>query len=72
LRLSHAYLTVEAPVDRDVSTALRVIDEQVWPTLRCETAERDQLGPATRGDHQRGIVAVEQLQIGDGSGWPSG
>lgn len=31
--LSHAYLTVYAPVDRDYPVALRVIDEKVWPTL---------------------------------------
>jgi len=31
--LSHAYLTVDAPVDRDYPVALRVIDEKVWPTL---------------------------------------
>ncbi len=31
--LSHAYLTVDPPVDRDYPAALRVIDEKVWPTL---------------------------------------
>ncbi|WP_334061610.1 DEAD/DEAH box helicase family protein [Limimaricola cinnabarinus] len=31
--LSHAYLTATPPVDPDVSIALRVIDEKVWPTL---------------------------------------
>jgi len=31
--LSHAYLTVDPPVDRTYSTALRVIDEKVWPSL---------------------------------------
>ncbi len=31
--LSHAYLTVDPPVDRDYPTAMRVIDEKVWPTL---------------------------------------
>lgn len=31
--LSHAYLTVDPPIDRDFPIALRVIDEKVWPTL---------------------------------------
>lgn len=31
--LSHAYLTVDPPVDRNCSVALRVVDEKVWPTL---------------------------------------
>jgi len=31
--LSHAYLTLAPPVDRDYPTALRVVDEKVWPTL---------------------------------------
>lgn len=31
--LSHAYLTVDPPVDRDYPTVLRVIDEKAWPTL---------------------------------------
>lgn len=31
--LSHAYLTVDPPIDRDYPTVLRVIDEKVWPTL---------------------------------------
>lgn len=31
--LSHAYLTVDPPIDRDYPAALRVIDEKVWPTL---------------------------------------
>jgi len=31
--LSHAYLTVDAPVDQEYPVALRVIDEKVWPTL---------------------------------------
>ncbi|WP_281967803.1 DEAD/DEAH box helicase family protein [Roseovarius nanhaiticus] len=31
--LSHAYLTVDPPVDRDYPAALRVIDEKAWPTL---------------------------------------
>lgn len=31
--LSHAYLTVDPPVDRDYPVVLRVIDEKVWPTL---------------------------------------
>ncbi|WP_424928846.1 hypothetical protein [Amaricoccus tamworthensis] len=30
---SHAYLTVNLPVDREYRIALRVIDEKVWPTL---------------------------------------
>ena len=31
--LSHAYLTVDPPVDRDYPAALRVVDEKVWPAL---------------------------------------
>jgi len=31
--LSHTYLTVDPPIDRDYPIALRVIDEKVWPTL---------------------------------------
>jgi len=31
--LSHAYLTVVPPIDRDYRVVLRVIDEKVWPTL---------------------------------------
>lgn len=31
--LSHAYLTVDPPVDRDYPAVLRVVDEKVWPTL---------------------------------------
>jgi hypothetical protein len=31
--MSHAYLTVDPPVDRDYPVALRVIDEKAWPTL---------------------------------------
>lgn len=31
--LSHAYLTVDPPVDRDYPIALRIVDEKVWPTL---------------------------------------
>ncbi|MEP1832073.1 MAG: hypothetical protein ABJL57_00140 [Hyphomonas sp.] len=31
--LSHSYLEAFPPVDRDVDTALRIIDEKVWPTL---------------------------------------
>lgn len=31
--LSHAYLTVDPPVDRDFRVVLRVVDEKVWPTL---------------------------------------
>ena len=31
--LSHAYLTVDPPVDRNFRVVLRVIDEKVWPTL---------------------------------------
>lgn len=31
--LAHAYLGVDAPVDRTFMTALCVIDEKVWPTL---------------------------------------
>ncbi|SDY25897.1 DEAD/DEAH box helicase family protein [Citreimonas salinaria] len=31
--LAHAYLGVDAPIDRTYETALRVIDEKVWPTL---------------------------------------
>ncbi|MFG6560284.1 DEAD/DEAH box helicase family protein [Sulfitobacter sp. 1A15299] len=31
--LSHAYLTVDPPIDRDYRVVLRVIDEKVWPTL---------------------------------------
>lgn len=31
--LAHAYLGVDAPIDRAYETALRVIDEKVWPTL---------------------------------------
>lgn len=31
--LAHAYLGVDAPIDRTCETALRVVDEKVWPTL---------------------------------------
>lgn len=31
--LSHSYLETYPPIDRDVETALRIIDEKVWPTL---------------------------------------
>lgn len=31
--LSHAYLSVDPPIDRDIAVALRVIDEKVWPEL---------------------------------------
>lgn len=31
--LSHAYLTVDPPIDREYPTVLRVVDEKVWPTL---------------------------------------
>lgn len=31
--LTHAYLGVDAPIDRNFGPALRVIDEKVWPTL---------------------------------------
>ncbi len=31
--LSHAYLTVDPPVDRDYPVVLRVVDEKVWPAL---------------------------------------
>jgi len=31
--LAHTYLGVDAPIDRACETALRVIDEKVWPTL---------------------------------------
>lgn len=31
--LSHAYLLVNPPIDRDVRIALRVVDEKAWPTL---------------------------------------
>lgn len=31
--LSHAYLTIDPPIDRDYPSILRVVDEKVWPTL---------------------------------------
>ena len=31
--LSHAYLTINSPVDREWPVTLRIIDEKVWPTL---------------------------------------
>ncbi|NVK58091.1 MAG: hypothetical protein HWE26_21045 [Alteromonadaceae bacterium] len=31
--LSHAYLSVDPPIDHDIKVALRVIDEKVWPEL---------------------------------------
>jgi len=31
--LSHSYLETYPPIDRDIETALRIVDEKVWPTL---------------------------------------
>ncbi|MGJ8573372.1 MAG: hypothetical protein ACSHXI_22025 [Hoeflea sp.] len=36
--LSHSYLEAYPPVDRDTPTALRIIDEKVWPNL-CSTTD---------------------------------
>ncbi|MAM60459.1 hypothetical protein [Maritimibacter sp. UBA3975] len=35
--LSHAYLTVEPPIDREIPIALRVVDEKAWPALTSRT-----------------------------------
>lgn len=68
--LSHAYLTVDPPIDRDFPTALRVIDEKVWPTLtRTSHLSMDDLmspPPKSYPNGLRGVLTAAKAAIVDG------
>ena len=56
--LSHAYLAVYPPVDRDYPTVLRVVDEKVWPTLtRTSHLSIDDFMRAPSNSHPRRLHA---------------
>jgi len=68
--LSHAYLNVDPPIDRDYPTALRVIDEKVWPTLtQTSHLSIDDLMRAPPGsfpENLHGVLSRTKATIVDG------
>ncbi|MGC0222228.1 hypothetical protein [Pseudooceanicola nitratireducens] len=68
--LSHAYLSVDPPIDRDIAVALRVIDEKVWPELtRTTTVSIEDFmcaPPASFPGHLRDSAAQVKAMVVDG------
>lgn len=68
--LSHAYLGIDPPVDRECDIALRVIDEKVWPTLKRTThlTLDDFMRPPSDGfpDDIRGLLSAARSAVVDG------
>lgn len=68
--LSHAYLLVNPPIDRDVRITLRVVDEKAWPTLsgttRLSIDEFMQVPPQLYPANLRDDLARAKAAIIDG------
>jgi hypothetical protein len=68
--MSHAYLTLNPPIDRNFGTAIRIIDEKVWPTLKrtSHLSIDDFMRPAPKSFPKRlhGILSVSKAAIIEG------
>jgi hypothetical protein len=68
--MSHAYLTVNPPIDRNFGTAIRIIDEKVWPTLKrtSHLSIDDFIRPAPKSypESLHGILSVAKAAIIEG------
>ncbi|WP_299362702.1 DEAD/DEAH box helicase family protein [uncultured Paracoccus sp.] len=68
--LSHAYLTVDPPLDYDYPVVLRVVDEKVWPTLtRTPHLSIDDLmraSPSSFPESLRGVLTRAKATVVDG------
>lgn len=68
--LSHNYLTVDPPIDREWPVALRIIDEKVWPTLtRTSHLSIDDLlraPPASYPVHLHDMLARARMALVEG------